>query len=117
MKKTICFLLVMVFMMSFVAVAWADQGISDKDYAKVEQQVNQANEKIADLVEKADAKADKKPNQTDKIIAQLIDQTNKIAKKTIEFGKKYGIIVECHYVPVEIGNQIVFIDPLRIRQY
>jgi len=62
-------------------------------------------------------KPTKKPNQTDKIIAQLIDQTNKIAKKTIEFGKKYGIIVECHYVPVEIGNQIVFIDPLRIRQY
>lgn len=117
MKKLMCFLLVLIFMMSLVTVAWADVNISDKDYAKVEQHVEKANEKIYDLVIKAQDQADKKNANTEKIIDQLLKQTNHFAAKAIEFGEKYGIIVECEYVEVEIGGQTVIIDPLRIRRY
>jgi len=117
MKKFWCFLLAVVFMMSLVSVAWADTGISDQDYAKVEKHVEQANAKIADLVEKADAKANKKNADIDKIIDQLLKQTSHEAEKAIEFGAKHGVVVECVYVEVEIGDRIVIIDPLRIRRY
>jgi hypothetical protein len=117
MKKVWCFLLAVVFMMSLVSVAWADTGFSDEDYAKVEKHVDQANAKIADLVEKADAKADKKNADIDKIIDQLLKQTGHVAQKAIEFGAKYGVVVECEDVEVEIGDQTVIVDPLRIRRY
>ncbi|MGI6684685.1 MAG: hypothetical protein ACOX47_04185 [Bacillota bacterium] len=117
MKKSMCLLLVVVFMMSLVTVAWADTDISEKDYVKVEQQVDKANDKIKDLIEKADIKADKKNADINKIIDKLRCHTDKIAQKTIDFADKYGVEVICEYELVEIGGQYVLIDPLRIRRY
>lgn len=63
MKKVLCFLLVVIFMMSLVSVAWADVGTSDQKNAKVENLVEKANRKISKLVSKASINADKIINQ------------------------------------------------------
>jgi len=115
MKKLFGFLLVVVFMMSLVTVAWAD--VEKTVIDKVQFEVDKANEKIAELCIKADVKADKKNTDIDKIIAKLRKHTDKIADKTIAYAAKYGVEVICEYEPVEIGGQYVLVDPLRIRRY
>jgi predicted PurR-regulated permease PerM len=117
MKKLLCFLLVLVFMMSLVTVVWADVDITDEAYDKVEQHVDKANDKINHMVSIAQDQADKNNADMEKIVAQLLKKTDHFAAKAIEYGENFGVVVECEYNEVVIGDQIVLVDPLRIRRY
>lgn len=93
---------------------------SDGDLKKVTTQVDKTNERIDDMIDKAVEKAEKfedKKNADkliDKLIDNLINKTNKIAENMIEKAEKQGIEVYCELIEVEIGDQIILIDPLRI---
>lgn len=117
MKKIAVFTLVfaVVFLLlSPVALA------ANNDLDKVIFQVEKANEQIYDLIDKAVEKADKfkdsknEDKSVEKIISKLIEQTNKISEKTIEKAAKSGAEVYCELIEVEIGGQVVLIDPLII---
>jgi len=90
MKKVLCFLLVVIFMMSLASVAWADVGTVDPNYAKVERQVEKANLKISELVAKAVADADKLINQyKEKVLKMENDKDileNELDELTFEIG-------------------------------
>jgi hypothetical protein len=137
MKRTASFLLVAILLISIFG-----QGVyastSTSDYEKVLQEVEKANLKIDEMIQKAVAEADILHNQVltlqqsdiidqkiqseinkldakiDQIIAELIVKTDELSRKTIEYGAQYGVALECVYIPVMIGGRLAYIDPLRI---
>ncbi len=103
----------------FSPVAFA----SDSDLEKVIDQVEKTNLKIDKKIDKAIEKAEKfedtknEDKLIDKVIDNLIDWTNKEADKMIDKAAKKDIEIYCELVEVEIGGQIILIDPLRIAGY
>lgn len=121
-KKFICTVLTIVLVVGlFVPTSFA---ATNQDYKMIVSEVEETNEKIEELIEEAieDAEevlsSNKSQSKIDKeitkIIEKLVKETDKIAGKMIEKAAKVGILIECEYVEVIIGNQKVLIDPLRI---
>lgn len=122
MKKFICTVLTIVLVVGlFVPTSFA---ASNKDYNNIVAEVEKTNEEIEELIQEAIEDADevlssnksqdKINKEITKIIQKLVKETDKIAGKMIKEAKKVGIVVECEYVEVIIGNQNVMIDPLRV---
>ena len=97
-----------------------DQAIKDvekeirrhnQEIIKLQNLEENTNKDIDKLTYKSELKLERKINQ---IIDCLIDDTNKLAGRMIKDADKVGIKVICEYVEVEIGNQKVLIDPLRV---
>lgn len=97
-----------------------DQAIKDveKEIRKHNQEIiklqnlkENVNKDIDKLIYESELKLEIKIKQ---IIDCLIDDTNKLAGKMIKDAAKVGIKVICEYIEVEIGNQKVLIDPLRV---
>ncbi len=83
-------------------------------------QVEKANEQIDKKIDKAIEQAEKfldtknEDMLIDKIIDKLINQTTMIADKMIDKAEKSDVEVYCELIEVEIGGQIIQVDPLII---
>lgn len=122
MKKFICTVLTIVLVVGlFVPTSFA---ATDKDYKMIVDEVEKTNEEIEELIQEAiedaeevlssDESQSKMDKEITKIIEKLVKETDKIAGKMIKKAAKVGILIECEYVEVIIGNQKVLIDPLRV---
>lgn len=118
MKKLICSVLTLVLVLSlFVPASFA----ASEDYPWIYKEVMRTNNEIDRLivnalieVENVDRSNDQANKIINKIIDELVKDTNKLADKMIQEAAKVGIQVICEYVEVEIGGQIVLIDPLKV---
>lgn len=144
MKKFICSVLTVILVLSlFVPASFASQDDYskivkevEKTNEKIERFINHAirnadkeiekynmeieaieglrdneNIDVDKLLYEAEQKLERKVNR---IIDHLVDDTNRAANLMIEKAAKAGIEVICEYVEVEIGGQIVLVDPLRV---
>jgi hypothetical protein len=110
----------MVFVFSLsVSPVFATLSEDEVEYEKISSGVNKTNEKIDKMIDKAveDAEEKNKIDKIDKIKEKLIDGTNKKAANMKKRAANKGIVVECDWVDVEIGGEIIKIDPLRIAGY
>jgi len=108
-KKSI----IVTFILMFVFSTYSFAG--EVDITKVIEDVEQANAKIDQQIEKTVKIVDKLDGDLqDKKISDLIEKTDKIAMKMIEKAIEDGVIVECELIEVEIDGVIYLIDPLRI---
>ena len=99
---------------------------AETEYEKVVSEVDKTNTEIDKMISKAVEKTDKAMEKDiyeltsrlepriEKIIDELINDTNKKAAKMIEKAADKGFVVVCEMVEVEIGGQVILIDPLRI---
>lgn len=72
-------------------------------------------EKYNERVEKVKYQKDKR---LDKIIDRLIEVTDGIAKKAADvILEEEGVEVIFEYKPVEIGDRIVMVDPIRVHRF
>jgi vacuolar-type H+-ATPase subunit D/Vma8 len=138
MRKVFCTVLTFVLVVSlFAPLSFA----AEDDYFRISREVDETNQKIEEMIDKAieDAenainayKEEVKSNNKDsegightikdkkdalnkeiqRIIERLVTDTNELAAKMVSKAAEAGIIVECEYVEVEIGNQKVLVDPL-----
>ena len=83
---------------------------------KIKAIAESANAQVSLEVKKAQAKAKYINNQkvVDIIIKNLVDKTTKITKKAIDKIDRLGGEAVCEWTAVEVGGQIVMIDPIRI---
>lgn len=51
------------------------------------------------------------------IILNLINDTNYTAHKMVEIGKANGYTIICELIMVNVGDRIVWIDPLRVAEF
>lgn len=80
---------------------------ADKEFAKLEKMVEQANKKVEQLVKKAQ----KTPYDD---VEWLLNEVEKTVRPVFEFGAKIGVTVVCEYVEYYVDGQYVLIDPIRI---
>lgn len=89
-----------------------------KDHHNVSKRIDDIKEKIKKLNEKRESKLNKIEKdfvkKLDEMINELIDTTNDKAQKMVNNAAKYGIIVKCEWVEVEIGGRSILVDPLRV---
>lgn len=116
MKKLIRSILTIILVLSLLTPA---SFAAKWDYSEIYNEVERTNNEIERLVEEAideaekiDETSKKADKEINKIIDKLVKETNKLAEKIIKEAAKVGVVVECEYVEIEIGGQIVLIDPL-----
>ncbi len=116
MKRLISSILTLVLVLSlFVPASYAGKW----DYEEIPAVVEATNNEIDSLIEEAiyqvsqvDELGEKAEKEINKIIEKLVKETDKLSEKVIKEAGKIGILVICEYIPVEIGGQIIMIDPL-----
>ena len=116
MKRLISSILTLVLVLTlFVPASYAAKW----DYEEIPAVVEQTNNEIDRLIEEAvyqasqvDELGDKAEKEINKIIEKLVKETDKLSEKVIKEAGKVGALVICEYIPVEIGGQIIMIDPL-----
>lgn len=92
-------------------------GDGSKKHIKIKFIINKLEEKIDRSDEKIDELTEKLDNKIEKIIDKLINNTNRKSAKMIERAADKGYVVVCDMVEVEIGGQVILIDPLRILDF
>lgn len=90
------------------------------DAAKAEADVLKGNylATVAGLEEGSDAYVSATVNynaELDKLIGKLDEETVKLSNKTVEEAAKLGVQAECEWIPVEIGDRVVLIDPIIVQ--
>ena len=111
LKKLLSLVMVALILSSAVCIG----AFAKTDEEKALEEVMKANEKIDKTVQKAIDKAIKKGEKySDSEIQKLIDKTNGAAIKGIIKASKNGVEVECEYIVIVIGDEVIVIDPLRV---
>ena len=82
----------------------------DQEFAKVEtgmETLSEATQKVEKI--NADLQMTLK-----KVIDNLLEKTGKITAEAIEKSEKYGITLVSEWIPVQIGDQTILIDPFYV---
>jgi hypothetical protein len=122
MKKLLSGITAMVLVLGLFTTGVQAAGLSSQE---IKLMVEQTNKEIYVEIDKADDKADElvlsyeaanisyeQLNENlDKIIEELLKVTDKKMNKLIEEVGKDGYVLEKAWIPVEVGNRIVLIDP------
>ncbi len=114
------FLVLFVFAIGFAFTFQISANAQASSYDKATSIVNKANVKIDSEINKAVNQAaslshDRQYDQKlDAIIVKLLDSTNRIAEKATAKCEKIGVTVEFYNTPVQLGDQIVYVDPIHI---
>lgn len=112
MKKVLGLTLALAILLSLsVPFVYAE----DETLEIVIETVEEANEKIDELIAEAIEETEDKTNkEIDNIIEELINDTNRMSEETINESAELGYEVVCEWIEVLIGGRIILIDPLRI---
>jgi len=94
-----------------ISVAIEDADKEMKKYYEDVEKIEKNNKDVDILIVERNIKLDK---DITKIIERLVDKTNKVAATMISNAAEAGVVVECEWVEVEVGNQKVLVDPLRV---
>ncbi|OZM57026.1 hypothetical protein CIB95_09660 [Lottiidibacillus patelloidae] len=100
----------------------------DKDMQSVQEKVDNANEKIDELIAKAVAEGsdlynayqtgemslEEYTSEREAVIDQLQEKTEDISIKTKDYAENKGYKVEIYFIDVTIGDKTVPVDPLRV---
>jgi len=105
LQMLLMLLLVLSLTCSSVMAAPADK--TEKQYKKLCQMVDKANEKIDKLVEHA-----KKTEKDD--VQWLLDKVEKEVTPVLAYAAQIGVEVECEVEVVMVDGQWVEIDPLKV---
>lgn len=108
MKK----LLLALLLVTFVAVG-LPQTFAQENNPEAVQIVEEANDKINDLIEQAQADA-LVSDEDAEIIAELLAEAEEITAEAIEELAELGVIAGCVYIEVEIDGQVVLVDPIEV---
>jgi len=81
-----------------------------KDMEKLEKDANGAYVNP----EKYSQQAEKLNRDIEKIIKDLIGNTDKIADKMVRDAAKKGVTVINEYILIQIGDQYILVDPIRV---
>ena len=103
--------------LSQLTIELASIDADSKNYNKIQGKIERVLDKIENKSEKLEELTQNLESRINKIIADLIDITNEESKKMVEDAEKHGVFVECELIEVELGNQTILVDPLRIRRY
>lgn len=84
----------------------------------IKKAVDVTNREIDALIMQAQKKAENETFETvDSIIKELVETTNKVSADMVKSALEQGYVVHCELVLVKIGNQSVWIDPLRVASF
>ena len=108
-KRLMCALMLLVMLLSLATMAMAGSAkrdVSEKDFAKLEDMVAKANEKVAKAVAQAQKTAEDD-------IAQLLKKVDKTISSVYKFAEEIGADVVCEIEYYWIDGRLVAIDPLK----
>lgn len=121
-KKVSTILFIMISLLTlFGPLAMASE-IPDVEISQgLTKQIEQTNDFIYNEIDKAVNKAEKEAHKNqseqelnqaiDRIIEDLLGKTEKKVDKLIEKATKEGIVLEKHYIEVQILDRIIYVDP------
>lgn len=123
MFKSIKKLVSAIFIMScmlvlFTPVAFADEVVNPGIINQIEKCNDSVEKEIAKAIEQAEKEALKNQSEEklnaslDKIIEKLLEKTEKSVDKVMEKAANEGITLTKVYIPVQILDRTVYVDPL-----